>query len=145
MTMQARFVCQPPGGVPWEIRLSRLPARLGRGEQVDVRVDDHWVSREHCQIDRRQGALIVKDLGSRHGTWINDQRVEEAEIHAGDRLGIGLTTLIAEPPRDGAHRLSFPWFVFGHIVASLLGLAIGYYVVCWLRPEEFNWWNLPVP
>jgi hypothetical protein len=33
----------------------------------------------------------------------------------------------------------------GHAIASILGLAIGYYILCWLRPAEFNWWNLPVP
>jgi hypothetical protein len=144
--MQARFLCQPPYGNPWEIRLSRLPARLGRGDEVEIRVDDQWVSRQHCLIDERQGALVVRDLGSTHGTWVNEQRVQEAELHPGDRLGIGLTMLTAAPPPRFAPIVpSTTLLASGHIVAALLGLALGYYVLCCLRPEEFNWWDLPVP
>ena len=94
--MNARLVCQQPRGNTKEIRLSHLPALLGRAEESDVRVADSWVSRRHCRLEERHGVLVVKDLGSRHGTWLNDQRVEEAELHPGDRLSIGLTVLTAD-------------------------------------------------
>jgi hypothetical protein len=35
--------------------------------------------------------------------------------------------------------------VTGHVLASLLGVAIGYYVLCCVRPAEYNWWGLPIP
>ena len=50
------------------------------------------------------------------------------------------THVRAEPRGPGARLV-----IVGHLVASLLGLAIGYYVICCLRPDEFNWWSLPVP
>jgi hypothetical protein len=126
-----------------EVRLSHLPVVLGRAEQSDVRVPDCWVSRRHCSIENRHGVPIVRDLGSTHGTFLNEQRVQEAEIHPGDRLEIGLTTLTAAPARWAG----LGWFglLVGHVLAALLGLAIGYYILCWLRPAEFNWWNLPIP
>ena len=94
--MSTRLVCQPPRGAAQGISLSHLPVLLGRAKESDVRVPDQWVSRRHCRIEERNGVLVVKDLGSKHGTWLNGERVEEAEIHAGDRLAIGLTILIAD-------------------------------------------------
>jgi hypothetical protein len=35
--------------------------------------------------------------------------------------------------------------VSGHIIFSLVGLALGYYLLCWLQPEQFNFLNLPLP
>jgi hypothetical protein len=35
--------------------------------------------------------------------------------------------------------------VTGHLLASLLGVAIGYYILCCVRPAEYNWWGLPIP
>ena len=94
--MNARLVCHPPRGGAQEISLSHLPVLLGRAEESDVRVADRWVSRRHCSLEDRHGVLVVRDLGSTHGTWLNDHRIEEAEFHPGDRLAIGLTTLTAD-------------------------------------------------
>lgn len=76
-----------------EFVVSRLPAVLGRAADADVRVDDHWASRHHCQIDQRDGQLIVCDLGSRNGTLLNGAYVRQAQLADGDRLSVGLTTL----------------------------------------------------
>jgi hypothetical protein len=92
-----------------------------------------WVSRRHCSIEDRHGVPVVRDLGSTHGTWVNDQRVKEAEIHPGDRLSIGLTTLTAAPDRWWwVHRVDLPALFAGHILVGLLGLAICYYVMYYL-------------
>ena len=65
-------------------------------DEADVRVRDQWVSRRHCQLDLRDGVLVVRDLGSKHGTWVNHRRVEEATVLPGDELNIGVTTLRAD-------------------------------------------------
>jgi predicted component of type VI protein secretion system len=144
--MYLRVVCQPPTGTPREIRVSHLPALLGRGDQSDVRVPDMWVSRRHCRIEERCGTPVVRDLGSMHGTWVNDERVQEAEIHPGDKLSIGLTTLTAAQGRWwDANGIGSSALLVGHFVAAVLGLALGYYILCWMRPADFNLWNLPVP
>lgn len=77
------------------IQLDHFPVVCGRGEDVDVKILDRWVSRHHCRIEQRDGLLVVTDLGSKHGTWVNHQRVLEAAILPGDELEIGLTTLTA--------------------------------------------------
>lgn len=91
--MQARLICRPGTSRVKQFELRQLPSLLGRGERADVRLDDRWVSRRHCQITEQDGVLVVKDLGSTHGTWLNQQRVAQADLHPGDELGIGLTTL----------------------------------------------------
>ncbi len=79
-----------------EVLLTSLPIVLGRNPAASVHLEDRFVSRRHCQIDEWQGALRVRDLESRHGTYVNGKRVHVAELQPGDILSIGMTTLRAE-------------------------------------------------
>ena len=79
-----------------EISLDDLPAVIGRGAESRIMVNDRWVSRQHCEINRVDGAVVVRDLGSSHGTYVNGQRIDEATLHAGDQLGVGLTSFTAK-------------------------------------------------
>jgi pSer/pThr/pTyr-binding forkhead associated (FHA) protein len=74
----------------------RFPALIGRSEEADVRLSDRWTSRQHCRLEERDGVLVVRDLGSRHGTWVNQNRVVESPILPGDQLSVGLVTLRAK-------------------------------------------------
>src|SRR5688572_32157641 len=66
-----KLVCQDHLASPREIVVERFPIELGRGEGVGLRIDDRWLSRRHCRLDMVDGVLTVRDLGSRHGTYIN--------------------------------------------------------------------------
>lgn len=51
-------------------------------------------------------------------------------------------------PRRSRTRNEWPGpmaMLMGHVVAALMGLTLGYYVLCCLRPAEFNRWDLPIP
>jgi len=76
---------------PREIPLPEFPMRLGRSAEADICVEDRWVSREHCEIDRVDRRLQVRDLGSKHGTFVNGRAVTTAELKPGDQLSIGLS------------------------------------------------------
>jgi pSer/pThr/pTyr-binding forkhead associated (FHA) protein len=78
-----------------ELSLSDLPVTIGRGAEAHITVADRWVSRQHCEISEIDGTVVVRDLGSSHGTHVNGQRIDETTLHSGDRLGIGLTSFIA--------------------------------------------------
>ena len=52
------------------------------------------VSRRHCQLDEVGGLLVVRDLGSRYGTYVNGMRVAEARL-PDDKLTVGLTSFVA--------------------------------------------------
>lgn len=62
---------------------------IGRRRSCDLRIPLMSVSKKHCQVHRESGKLKVRDLGSRNGIQLNGQKIEEAEIKAGDLLQVG--------------------------------------------------------
>lgn len=81
---------------PNELVLHQFPLVIGRGAESDILLEDRWVSRRHCQIEERDGLLVVRDLGSRHGTLVNNAPVAESPLLPGDTLRVGLSTLVAD-------------------------------------------------
>jgi pSer/pThr/pTyr-binding forkhead associated (FHA) protein len=88
---------------PWtaelHIEVNNLPAVIGRDSRADVRLDDHFVSRVHCEISDLNGTPVVRDLGSKHGTFVNGVKVNEAPLLRGDRLTVGVTSLSVDYQR----------------------------------------------
>jgi pSer/pThr/pTyr-binding forkhead associated (FHA) protein len=78
-----------------DLRLSafEFPVTVGRHDGADIFLADQWVSRWHCKFVVEDEQLKVIDMGSRHGTYVNGERVDEAWIERGDEINIGLTTL----------------------------------------------------
>lgn len=66
---------------------------VGRASDNDVIVDDALVSRHHCQLKLQHGAYSFADLGSRNGSSVNGQSVDEIALGPGDIIRIGDTTL----------------------------------------------------
>lgn len=96
MSLAAKLIAKDPLVSCREIVLTNFPLRLGRGSETDVSVGDRWVSREHCEIDCIDDVLLVRDLGSKHGTFVNGRSVLEAELKPGDLLNIGITRFVVE-------------------------------------------------
>ena len=70
------------------------PVKVGRLTDNDLILRNIHVSRHHCMIERVDGKLRVRDLGSQSGTWVNGDRVEEAPLYAGDRISVGPFDLV---------------------------------------------------
>ena len=62
---------------------------IGRAEDCGLRVPIGNVSRRHCELTVSGEELSVKDLGSANGTFVNNKRITEADLEAGDRLVLG--------------------------------------------------------
>jgi pSer/pThr/pTyr-binding forkhead associated (FHA) protein len=62
---------------------------IGRRHDCDLRIPLMSVSRRHCQFNRDEGVLKIRDLGSRNGTYLNGKRIDEAVIQAGDYIEVG--------------------------------------------------------
>ncbi len=62
---------------------------IGRRHDCDLRIPLMSVSRRHCQLNRDEGVLKIRDLGSRNGTYVNGKRIDEAVIRAGDYIEVG--------------------------------------------------------
>lgn len=89
--MKAKLISLDAGALELKIVLDKLPAIVGRGPDADIYLDDRWTSRIHCEISELNGTLLVRDLESRHGTFVNGECVAEAHLRPGDRLTVGLT------------------------------------------------------
>jgi pSer/pThr/pTyr-binding forkhead associated (FHA) protein len=98
--VKLKLVSQDPLAPVREIVVDRLPIELGRGESAGVRIEDRWLSRRHCRIDQVDGSVMVQDLGSRHGTFVNGQAVTECKLLPGDELCIGLSHFVTEYNED---------------------------------------------
>ena len=69
---------------------------LGRATGADFIVDAALVSRVHCRLTALpSGELEVEDLESTNGTFVNGERVENAQLASGDRIQVGRLELIA--------------------------------------------------
>lgn len=65
---------------------------IGRSRDNSIVLDDMLVSRRHLRITADDEGLLLEDLGSRNGTYVNGRRVERAHLQEGDRIGVGGTT-----------------------------------------------------
>lgn len=73
-----------------------FPVRIGRGAGVDVRVDDVCVSRVHCEIVAEGGKVVVHDLKSKNGTFVNGVRKEFSELSQDDVLSLGASRFVVQ-------------------------------------------------
>jgi pSer/pThr/pTyr-binding forkhead associated (FHA) protein len=73
--------------------LVRAITRLGRGSETDIRVEDPGCSRNHCEIILGQ-PVLVRDLGSTNGTFVNGVKITESAIEDGGSVSLGSTTLV---------------------------------------------------
>lgn len=73
---------------------------LGRSAEADVRFDDDGISRRHAVVGLDGDVAFVEDLGSRNGTFVNDQKVKRAVLKDGDKIRIGSTTILKFTHQD---------------------------------------------
>ena len=93
------------------IVLQQFPVIVGLDPGADVCLDDSAIGHYQCMIDDSDGVLMVWDLGTRAGTFINGVRiVQKAPLMPGDELTMGKTRFVAQydngsakPSRHGEH------------------------------------------
>jgi hypothetical protein len=66
---------------------------IGRGLVADLRLDENSVSRRHAMLVQDENGTRILDDRSSNGTFVNGQRVEQAELKHGDVLLLGRVTL----------------------------------------------------
>ncbi len=66
---------------------------IGASPRSTVRIDDPKVSQRHCTIDIKEEGVILRDCGSKNGTWINGVRVAQVWLPEGGTFNIGETSV----------------------------------------------------
>ncbi|HJO02486.1 MAG TPA: FHA domain-containing protein [Acidobacteriota bacterium] len=89
---QPYLMFRDPDGDMTRVALENLPLTLGRRSTNEVQVLDPTVSRDHARILRDNAEFVVEDLGSTHGTFVNQQRIERHVLGPNDRIRLGGAT-----------------------------------------------------
>jgi predicted component of type VI protein secretion system len=101
--------------------------RIGRGDSMDVLIDNVSVSRRHAEIREENGTWLLRDLGSSNGTFLNGQRVNaDQPLRPGDEISLGKFSILFE--RVLAEPLGAE--AMGMAAAAETGVTLH------LRPEE---------
>jgi len=74
--------------------LSDPLTRLGRHPDSEIMLDDITVSRRHADVKRTETGYVACDAGSLNGTYVNQERIDEAPLHQGDELQVGKFRLV---------------------------------------------------
>jgi hypothetical protein len=85
----ARLVVNPGSPTAWEIQLKPGDNFIGRGFANDFKLTDPSVSSSHCQITVSDASILLKDLGSTNGTYVNRAPVREAVLQTGQSIHMG--------------------------------------------------------
>lgn len=91
--MDVKLVIFKQDGSTKEITVSPGRYVIGRRPDAGLRIPLPSVSRDHCELVHDGRSLSVRDLGSSNGTFKNQERVKQASLDAGDRLGVGSFTM----------------------------------------------------
>ena len=86
---RARLELVVPGQPPRVIPLRPLPFVIGRSRSCHLVLRSDQVSRLHARIYREGPTFVIEDLGSRNGTFVNEQRIARHVLSPGDTIRIG--------------------------------------------------------
>ena len=65
-------------------------AVMGRGDRAEIRLEDPFASSRHARLLRQGGIVVLEDLGSTNGTYLNEELLTGPQpLHRGDRVRIG--------------------------------------------------------
>lgn len=87
--MGVSLVLVKSDGTQQEVPIRHATEVIGRHGDCKIRIPDASVSRQHCEISVKDGRVLLRDLGSSNGTFVNRRRVSQTELAPADLLNIG--------------------------------------------------------
>jgi len=72
-----------------KFNLNRPQIVIGRSSKADIQIDQEAVSRNHCKIMNTGNAIMLRDMGSTNGTYVNDEMIDEYVLRDGDFIKVG--------------------------------------------------------
>ena len=78
---------------------------IGRSTELDMVLAEDMVSRKHAKIITQGGKVVIEDLGSTNGTFVNGEKIKHARLKEGDRILIGTSILRRVQKADNVQEL----------------------------------------
>src|SRR5688572_12047040 len=97
--MTNRLLVNPGTPQAWEIPLKSGANRIGRSEDNDFQINHASVSTHHCEVVVSSAGVLLKDLGSTNGTFVNGAPVREATLESGQHVQLGSVDMVFEALR----------------------------------------------
>jgi transcriptional regulator with GAF, ATPase, and Fis domain len=91
---------------------------IGKGDSVDLKLDDPATSRRHCEIRADEHGYSIVDLNSTNGTFVNGVRISNAYLNPGAELQFGNIRLVFSPLQEDRELQISPAENFGSVVGS---------------------------
>src|SRR3984885_5283976 len=85
-----------------EVPLGTRPVTIGRAPDNDIPIDNLAVSNYHARVYVEAGSLVIEDLNSLNGSFLNEIRVERAMLKDGDTILIGKHEIMVDQEHDAA-------------------------------------------
>src|SRR5258708_19378088 len=85
-----------------EVPLGTRPVTIGRAPDNDIQIDNLAVSNYHARVYVEAGSLVIEDLNSLNGSFLNDIRVERAMLKVGDTILIGKHHIVVDQSHNAA-------------------------------------------
>ncbi|MFQ5994400.1 MAG: diguanylate cyclase domain-containing protein [Acidiferrobacterales bacterium] len=102
---------------------------IGRGRDADVRLTNRHASRRHAKIlINPEGSVVLEDLGSTNGTFLNGAQVRRKKLSDGDKFNIGPDAVLKFSYQDNIERLFHQELVDGEIRDALTGIYTKKYI-----------------
>ncbi|NUP12007.1 MAG: sigma 54-dependent Fis family transcriptional regulator [Polyangiaceae bacterium] len=117
-----RLVVTPPRGRRVEVPLGMTPVVLGSDPECDVVIDDARVSRKHCEVRRDARGVVVRDLGSKNGTYVDKVLVAEAYLDPKLGITVGSTRIALEASSGSAKVALSRAFRFGDALGASVAM-----------------------
>jgi pSer/pThr/pTyr-binding forkhead associated (FHA) protein len=85
-----------------EVALGASAVTIGRAPDNDIHIDNLAVSNHHARVYTDEGRLVLEDLDSLNGTFLNQTRVKREWLNAGDNISIGKHVIVVDKNHDVA-------------------------------------------
>ncbi len=106
------------GDKPSEHRFELETLRIGSADECDLVLRDPSVSRRHCRVFLEAGRFVVRDEGSKNGTFVDDVPIREAFLLPGARLRLGSVVLRFETREQDEELAPSARARFGELVGT---------------------------
>lgn len=91
---RAHLIVLAGGSLGQMFRVDKTQTVIGRAADANIRLDDDGVSRRHARVVQHASEVWLEDLESANGTFVNDDRIVRRQLHDGDKIQMGSTTIL---------------------------------------------------